>query len=433
MSATPLPVSIALAGHTKAGSGRNVSATSRIAQVRIAARICGTLTWKRSPTCPRTWIVMMTAATCSRGSRMFGRITGYVLPPSVSVRLVTSSPPQRPRRRPHSRTAVRPGPTAAPRSRRRARSLWFNPVVPDVPAAAVGTRRAARRSSARDGGSSVRSRWSSPARSRSCCPSRAAVGRRAPISPRFVDETTVAGIDHTYDGEFEFFVGGGVAAFDCDDDGRADLFFAGGSEPAALYRNESPVGGALRFARQASPVTDLTAVTGAYPLDIDSDRHQRPRRPPPRRQRRPPRARRLPLRGRQRAARRRRRRRAGRSRSARRGRARTPGPRWRSATTSCPTGSVCDDSQLVRPAPTGERYAPPIALTPGYCTLSMLFSDWSRSGQRDLRAVERPALLHATARSSSGGSRPARRPGSTPRPTVGARCRSGGWASPART
>ena len=90
-------------------------------------------------------------------------------------------------------------------------------------------------------------------------------------APRFVDETTAAGIAHTYDGEFEFFVGGGVAAFDCDDDGRAELFFAGGSEPAALYRNESAVGGALRFAREPSPVTDLTAVTGAYPLDIDGD------------------------------------------------------------------------------------------------------------------------------------------------------------------
>ena len=33
----------------------------------------------------------------------------------------------------------------------------------------------------------------------------------------------------------------------------------------------------------------------------------------------------------------------------------------------------------------GRRYAPPIALAPGYCTLSMLFSDWQRSGRRDLR------------------------------------------------
>ena len=40
-----------------------------------------------------------------------------------------------------------------------------------------------------------------------------------------------AGIDHKYDGEFEYFVGGGVAAFDCNGDGRDELFFAGGSDP----------------------------------------------------------------------------------------------------------------------------------------------------------------------------------------------------------
>ena len=59
-------------------------------------------------------------------------------------------------------------------------------------------------------------------------------------TPRFVDETTSSGLDHRYDGEFEFFVGGGVAAFDCDDDGRDELFLAGGSEPAALFHNDSP-------------------------------------------------------------------------------------------------------------------------------------------------------------------------------------------------
>ena len=50
-----------------------------------------------------------------------------------------------------------------------------------------------------------------------------------------------------------------------------------------------------------------------------------------------------------------------------------------------PGGDVCDESQLVRPAPTGDRYATLIPLSPGYCTLSILFSDWSRSGRRDLR------------------------------------------------
>ena len=44
------------------------------------------------------------------------------------------------------------------------------------------------------------------------------------------------------------------------------------SGPAALYRNDSPVGGALRFdARSRDPATDLTSVNGAYPLDIDGD------------------------------------------------------------------------------------------------------------------------------------------------------------------
>ena len=45
----------------------------------------------------------------------------------------------------------------------------------------------------------------------------------------------------------------------------------------------------------------------------------------------------------------------------------------------------CADSQLVRPKADGTGFGPPIALTPGYCTLSMLFSDWDRSGRRDLR------------------------------------------------
>ena len=76
---------------------------------------------------------------------------------------------------------------------------------------------------------------------------------------------------HVYDGEFTFFVGGGVAAFDCDDDGRPDLYFAGGTNPAALYRNESPVGGELRFVEMPDPATDLTRVVGAYPVDIDGD------------------------------------------------------------------------------------------------------------------------------------------------------------------
>ena len=90
--------------------------------------------------------------------------------------------------------------------------------------------------------------------------------------PRFVEEASAAGVDHTYAGDYPYVVGGGVAAFDCDDDGMADLYLAGGDGPSSLYRNRSELGGALRFERVPDPTTDLTAVTGAYPLDIDGDR-----------------------------------------------------------------------------------------------------------------------------------------------------------------
>ena len=47
--------------------------------------------------------------------------------------------------------------------------------------------------------------------------------------------------------------------------------------------------------------------------------------------------------------------------------------------------SGCDDGLLVRPAADGTTYAAPLPLAPGWCSLSMLFSDWDRSGRRDLR------------------------------------------------
>ena len=210
---------------------------------------------------------------------------------------------------------------------------------------------------------------------------------RRSATPRFVDETAASGLDHRYDGEFEFFVGGGVAAFDCDGDGRAELFLAGGSEPAALYHNDSPVGGALRFSPMPSPVTDLTAVTGAYPLDVDSDGDTDLVVLAARRRVRAARSGRVPVRAGERGARARRRRTAGRRRSARRGRARTRCRRWPSAIphagrrAAATTAGCCDPTLPVRRTP------PPVALAPGYCTLSMLFSDWSRSGRRDLRVT----------------------------------------------
>src|SRR5581483_9558740 len=50
-----------------------------------------------------------------------------------------------------------------------------------------------------------------------------------------------------------------------------------------------------------------------------------------------------------------------------------------------PARYACDDNVLLRPRSDGGGYAAPISLSPGYCALSMLFSDWDGSGRQDLR------------------------------------------------
>ena len=90
--------------------------------------------------------------------------------------------------------------------------------------------------------------------------------------PHFVEEAAAAGIEHRYDGEFTFFVGGGVAAFDCDDDARPDLYFAGAPSRRRCIATEPDRRRAALHARP-DPATDLIDVTGAYPLDVDGDRH----------------------------------------------------------------------------------------------------------------------------------------------------------------
>lgn len=93
---------------------------------------------------------------------------------------------------------------------------------------------------------------------------------QAPAVPSFVDETASSGITTSYDGDWFFIVGGGVAAFDCDDDGYADMLLPGGASKAQLYRNTSKRGGSLTFEPQPSGL-ELDNVSGAYPADIDSD------------------------------------------------------------------------------------------------------------------------------------------------------------------
>jgi hypothetical protein len=206
--------------------------------------------------------------------------------------------------------------------------------------------------------------------------------------PHFVDETAAAGIAQAFDGDAAFAVGGGVAALDCSGDSKPDIYLAGGSAPAALYRNDSAVGGALKFTRLPDPATDLTHVMGAYPIDIDGDgqvdlvvlragetvvlrglggcRFER----------------------------------ANERLSIDVGNADTTAfsATWEGAAPlptlalgryltlgASASAASCADNALLRPNADGTGYASPLPLTPGYCTLSMLFSDWDRSGRRDLR------------------------------------------------
>ena len=73
----------------------------------------------------------------------------------------------------------------------------------------------------------------------------AAAAGEAGAAPVF--EAVDSGLDHVYDGEFEHYVGGGLAVLDCNDDGLPDVYVAGGSGPAGLYVNESEPGGDLVF------------------------------------------------------------------------------------------------------------------------------------------------------------------------------------------
>lgn len=206
-----------------------------------------------------------------------------------------------------------------------------------------------------------------------------------PAVPVFVEETATAGLATPYLGDWQYMVGGGAAVFDCDADGRLDVFVAGGEGKAGLYRNQSEPAGALQFAAVAG--MDAVAVTGGYPLDVDSDgitdlmilrvgeNHL--------------------MRG------------LGdcQFENANALWGFDGGDAWSTAFSATweqgsdwPTLAVgnyvdrfeeafpwgsCTDNWLHRP--NGAGFAPPLALTPSHCALSILFSDWNGSGLRDLR------------------------------------------------
>lgn len=197
--------------------------------------------------------------------------------------------------------------------------------------------------------------------------------------PRFVPVDVPS---HVYDGGWEHFVGGGIAAFDCNGDGMMDLVAAGGTNPAMLLKNTSTTGDDVTFVDATPDALAQVGTTGAYPIDIDNDGHLdlvMLRVGPD-----------AILRG-----------------DGYCGFSAMPfqfGDHWSTAFSAtweagqtAPTLAIghyvdrsdpegpfeaCDVNHLWRPD--GATYKV-THLAPGHCALSMLFTDWSRTGRADLR------------------------------------------------
>lgn len=213
-----------------------------------------------------------------------------------------------------------------------------------------------------------------------------------PITPSFLEETATSGLASKYQGDWEYMVGGGVSAFDCDDDGFPDLLLPGGEEKSKFYRNASTRGGALKFEEKQSGL-EVDKLLGSYPIDIDGDgimdvvllrlgenivmrgkgacHFERANEA-------------WNFKG-------------GDGWSASFAATWEKGNTWPTLAVGnyidqkqdmMPWGS-CTDNWLHRPeAVTGgpqRRFADPLPLKPSYCPLSLLFTDWNRSGTPSLR------------------------------------------------
>ncbi|WP_390923135.1 CRTAC1 family protein [Parasedimentitalea psychrophila] len=207
--------------------------------------------------------------------------------------------------------------------------------------------------------------------------------------PAFADVTYIQRPlpDHVYAGGWEHFVGGGVAAFDCNGDQFPELYVAGGENPAQLMRNVTTgVGEDLVFDARTPEALAVSGVIGAYPLDIDGDAILDLailRNGPD-----------LLMQG------------LGDCAFAPFADLDfTSGDHWTTAFSATweagntlptlafgtyvdrtdPDGpfGTCDATLLYRPQ--GQSYPAATRLEPGFCALSMLFTDWSRTGRADLR------------------------------------------------
>ena len=204
--------------------------------------------------------------------------------------------------------------------------------------------------------------------------------------PDFGDVAPGLGITHQYTGGWEHFVGGGVAVFDCNGDMLPEIFVAGGESHSMLLQNIGTRGADVEFTDATPDILAMTGVIGAYPLDVNSDGF-------------------LDLFVM----------RVGPNRLLKGGANCSfadfgelnfdAGDHWTTAFSATwehhdnlptlavgnyvdrndPTGpfEACDDNFLQRPD--GKTYGAVQTLTPGFCPLSMLFSDWGRNGRQDLR------------------------------------------------
>jgi enediyne biosynthesis protein E4 len=219
-------------------------------------------------------------------------------------------------------------------------------------------------------------------------PVSAQVAAPVPAIPKFVEETDSAGLQSRFEGEDEFMVGGGVATFDCDGDGLPEIYVTAGVNKAKFYRNKSALGGALKLQEERTGL-ELTNAIGAYPLDIDGDGNTDL----------------VVLR-------------VGEvevfrgigackfERVTNKWNIQT-GNEWHTAFSATwergekwptlaigtyidrtkpefPWGS-CTPTVLLRPNASSTGYQTATKLEPAYCALSMLFSDWGRTGTPDLR------------------------------------------------
>ena len=207
------------------------------------------------------------------------------------------------------------------------------------------------------------------------------------VIPQFIDRASHLTKPHIFTGGWEYFVGGGAAAFDCNDDGFADLFASGGENAGILYVNQTKTRGAEISFKAAPDFEPLDATTGAYALDINADGK-------------------LDLailrlgtnmllEGKGNCL--------FEDATAKWGL--QTSDRWTTAFSATfeknqtaptmafgnyvdranPKGpfEACDVHELYRPDQDG-TYSTPILLHPGFCTLSILFTDWGRKGRQDL-------------------------------------------------